>query len=100
MGRGCKAERQINHNVFLHIAVKTPENPAHPGVFALVVRFLRVSMPKYPGRIVLMRHGESVANLQPQMQRTVPDHRVELTERGIGIAAVFFPPPKLNECLN
>jgi len=33
-------------------------------------------------RVFLVRHGQSVANVDPQKNRDIPDHRIELTERG------------------
>lgn len=35
-----------------------------------------------PRRIVLLRHGESHGNNDPEIYRTVPDHALDMTERG------------------
>ena len=49
-----------------------------------------------PNRIVLVRHGESLANIDDTIYETVPDHRIGLTAKGIehrvivGVQHVFF----------
>lgn len=35
-----------------------------------------------PKRIVLLRHGESTGNVDPEIYERVPDHALDLTERG------------------
>ena len=35
-----------------------------------------------PSRIILVRHGESLANLDDSIYETVPDHRIGLTDKG------------------
>lgn len=35
-----------------------------------------------PNRIILIRHGESMANLDYSLHATVPDHKVELSPKG------------------
>jgi len=42
-------------------------------------------MPR-PQRIILIRHGESMANVDRTLHHTTPDHRVPLTEKGIAQA--------------
>lgn len=37
-----------------------------------------------PRRIILVRHGESQGNADDSLYETVPDHALELTERGVG----------------
>lgn len=37
-------------------------------------------------RIVLVRHGESLGNLDPSIHQTTPDHAVPLSERGVAQA--------------
>ncbi|GAA1879769.1 histidine phosphatase family protein [Lapillicoccus jejuensis] len=39
-----------------------------------------------PQRIVLLRHGESQGNVDDTVYERVPDHALELTERGVGQA--------------
>ena len=39
-------------------------------------------MPR-PHRIILIRHGESQANVDPKLHSNTPDHRIPLTERGV-----------------
>ncbi len=36
-----------------------------------------------PNRIILVRHGESLANVDDAIYETVPDHRIGLTAKGI-----------------
>ncbi len=36
-----------------------------------------------PNRIILVRHGESLANIDDTIYETVPDHRIGLTAKGI-----------------
>ena len=36
-----------------------------------------------PERIVLLRHGESEANVDPSIYERVPDYRIPLTARGV-----------------
>ncbi|KAK9762828.1 hypothetical protein K7432_011053, partial [Basidiobolus ranarum] len=36
-----------------------------------------------PRKIILIRHGESVANLDKSIHRVVPDHRIRLTKKGV-----------------
>ncbi|MCE5166293.1 hypothetical protein HAX54_016983, partial [Datura stramonium] len=38
---------------------------------------------RWPKRIILVRHGESEGNVDKNVYATVPDHRVQLTEKGI-----------------
>ena len=35
-----------------------------------------------PKRIILIRHGESEANVNPHLFASVPDYAIELTEKG------------------
>lgn len=37
---------------------------------------------RWPKRIILVRHGESEGNLDKNVYSRVPDHRVQLTEKG------------------
>ncbi|KAK9721648.1 hypothetical protein K7432_003241 [Basidiobolus ranarum] len=36
-----------------------------------------------PRKIILIRHGESVANIDKSIHRVVPDHKIRLTKKGI-----------------
>ncbi|ORX88437.1 alpha-ribazole phosphatase [Basidiobolus meristosporus CBS 931.73] len=36
-----------------------------------------------PRKIILLRHGESVANLDKSIHRVVPDHKIKLTKKGL-----------------
>lgn len=36
----------------------------------------------YPKRIILIRHGQSEANVKPTIYLTIPEYRVRLTEKG------------------
>ena len=45
-------------------------------------RKLAMCLRQYPRRIVLLRHGESVANVRPDVYATVPDCKIGLTARG------------------
>ncbi|ORY06988.1 phosphoglycerate mutase-like protein [Basidiobolus meristosporus CBS 931.73] len=36
-----------------------------------------------PRKIILLRHGESVANLDKSIHRVVPDHKIRLTKKGV-----------------
>lgn len=42
-----------------------------------------MSLENRPTRIVLVRHGESQGNVDDTVYERVPDHRLELTERGV-----------------
>lgn len=37
---------------------------------------------KNPQRIILIRHGESEANINPELYLTIPDHKISLTTKG------------------
>ena len=46
-------------------------------------------MQKYQSggiRMWFVRHGESLANVQPEVYREMPDHAIPLTERGHDMA--------------
>lgn len=40
------------------------------------------SKPKKVRRVFLVRHGQSMANVDPSKNRDLPDHKIELTQRG------------------
>jgi len=42
----------------------------------------RLRRTKRPKRIILVRHGMSMANVDPKLYQTVPDNKIELTEQG------------------
>eukprot|EP01063_Lacrimia_lanifica_P020806 TRINITY_DN28097_c0_g1_i1.p1 TRINITY_DN28097_c0_g1~~TRINITY_DN28097_c0_g1_i1.p1 ORF type:complete len:328 (+),score=97.18 TRINITY_DN28097_c0_g1_i1:49-1032(+) len=46
----------------------------------------RRAVAQMPSRIILVRHGESEANVDPSVWNTKPDNRIELTEKGVGQA--------------
>ena len=35
-----------------------------------------------PKRIILIRHGESEANIHPHLFASIPDYAIELTDKG------------------
>ena len=43
---------------------------------------VNASHPDRPCRIILIRHGESEANVDKELNRRVPDHRINITEEG------------------
>ena len=45
------------------------------------------AQPRRPRRIILMRHGQSVGNVDDQIYSTTPDWKVPLTAKGCGQAA-------------
>ena len=36
----------------------------------------------YPDRIILVRHGQSQANINTKLYRTIPDSQIHLTQKG------------------
>lgn len=40
------------------------------------------SKPKKVKRVFLVRHGQSMANVDPNKNKDIPDHQIELTEEG------------------
>ena len=45
-------------------------------------------LAKRPGRIILVRHGQSQGNVDDKIYSTVPDSQIALTERGFAQAVV------------
>lgn len=41
-----------------------------------------ISKSKKVKRVFLIRHGQSIANIDPSKNKEIPDHKIELTERG------------------
>ncbi|XRA97371.1 phosphoglycerate mutase-like protein [Pycnococcus provasolii] len=45
-------------------------------------QLIRSFYTRYPRRIILVRHGESLGNVQPSAYTVVPDHAIPLTREG------------------
>ena len=60
---------------------------AAPLLYWLDARLERWRKRHRPKRIILVRHGESVGNVDPSVYVTTPDSQISLTERGFAQGA-------------
>ena len=49
---------------------------------SIVNRAKKYQRQFYPDRIILIRHGQSEANINPSLYRTIPDAKINLTQKG------------------
>ena len=49
---------------------------------SIVSRAKKYQRQFYPDRIILIRHGQSEANINPSLYRTIPDAKINLTQKG------------------